>query len=112
MPKRADTEVVRAAASEDYAMLHKAGPVGLIFTHPGRDRVNGTKILIGFLANLVAGMLTAGILWQALVSLASCWVRVGFVTMIGFLIAVVTHVPYWNWLYAGTDYSIVMFVDT
>ncbi len=98
--------------ASDYALAHETGPVGLIFTHPGRPPVNGTMILIGFLTNLVAGMLTAGILWQARASLESYWVRVGFVTTIGFLIAVVTHVPYWNWLYAAPDYSIVMFVDT
>ena len=41
-------------------------------------------------------MLAAGILWQACEALVSYWVRVGFMTTLGSLIAVVTHVPYRN----------------
>lgn len=37
--------------------------------------------------------------------------RVLFVTMIGTLCAILAHLPYWNWMYFETNYTLIMMAD-
>ena len=76
----------------------------LVFNPHSPTSLQPKNLVIEFLTELVEALIAAWLLAQT--ALASYGARVGFVTAVGVVGAIVTNVPYWNWYTFPTDYTL------
>jgi len=82
------------------------GPFALVvFTPAAPTGLSPTQLAFEFLSELVEAIIAAWLLAQA--GLATYGARVGFVTGIGVVGAILAEAPYWNWYSFPLDYSLV-----
>ncbi len=82
------------------------GPFALVsFTPNAPTGLSPAQLGLEFLSELVEAILAAWLL--ALAGLASYGARVGFVTGIGVIAAILAEAPYWTWYSFPLDYSLV-----
>ena len=74
----------------------KTKPSGLLLYKPAGTEFNfGKHLAIQFVTDLAKAILLLALLSHARLTGFGC--RVGFVVLAGFLAAIVTNIPYWNW---------------
>jgi hypothetical protein len=82
------------------------GPFALVsFTPNAPTGLSPMQLTFEFLSELAESILAAWLLAQA--ALAAYGARVGFVTGIGVVAAILAEAPYWNWYSFPLDYSLV-----
>ncbi|HEX4303594.1 MAG TPA: hypothetical protein VHZ78_12435 [Rhizomicrobium sp.] len=82
------------------------GPFALVsFTPRAPTGLSPAQLTFEFLSELVEALVAAWLLAQA--ALATYGARVGFVTGIGVVAAILAEAPYWNWYSFPLDYSLV-----
>jgi hypothetical protein len=84
----------------------KTNPSGLLLYHPpghGMSDMAGPMIA-EFIKEIVQALIAAFLV--SLAMLPSFWGRVGFVTLIGVVVAITTNVSYWIWYGFPADYSL------
>lgn len=84
----------------------KTNPSGLLLYHPpghGMSDMAGPMIA-EFIKEIVQALIAAFLV--SLAMLPSYWGRVGFVTLIGVVVAITTNVSYWIWYGFPADYSL------
>jgi len=82
------------------------GPFALVaFTPDSPTGLSPTQLGLEFLSELVEAIIAAWLLAQA--GLATYGARVGFVTGIGVVAAILAEAPYWNWYSFPVDYSLI-----
>jgi len=81
------------------------GPWGLIIYHPtGASAMRPGQLLNECILNIVLALLAAYLLSLAS-GLSGYRARVGFVVVLGTIVALMTHVQYWNWYGFPTSYT-------
>lgn len=106
------TKEQQEAATKAFTEKFHEGPHGIVVLGAnGGDPMPPSALLGSFLTQLVSALVAAWLLSKALGGLESYGARVQFVTVLGFLAAVVTHLPYWNWFSFPTDYTIAQLAD-
>ena len=81
------------------------GPFAIVsFTPDAPTGLAPMNLVLEFLSELVEAIIAAWLLSQA--ALASYGARVGFVTGIGVIGAILAEAPYWNWYSFPLDYSL------
>jgi hypothetical protein len=81
------------------------GPFALVaFSASAPTGLSPMQLTFEFLSELVESILAAWLLAQA--GLATYGARVGFVTVIGVVGAILAEAPYWNWYSFPLDYSL------
>jgi hypothetical protein len=86
----------RNAAMKDYDAKLGVNPSGLVIYHPpGQKSLTPEKLTSEFLVELLESLLA--ILLLAQTRFIKFGMRVGFVTVIGFLASLPTNVSYWIW---------------
>lgn len=100
-----------SATMERYERLLAANPSGILIYHPpGAKPLETRQLVTEFVTELVEGIVVVFLL--SLTRLATFGSRVGFVTLVGILGAIVTNIPYWNWYGFPTGYTVTyMFVE-
>jgi hypothetical protein len=100
----------KSRAEQREAMNHyqeklNANPSGLLIYHPpGAQGMTARRLGLEFLTEFVEAFLTSLLLaWATLGSYAR---RVAFVTTVGWVAALATNVPYWNWYGFPTAYTV------
>jgi len=63
-----------------------------------------SNLVIEFATELVEALIAAWLLAQT--AIAAYAMRVGFVTVVGVVGAIITNVPYWNWYNFPLDYTL------
>ena len=102
----------RKANMEAYVNKHKAGPVGVIFFHPGgSDPMMAGRFFGGFVISLFAAFVAAWFLSRSTAAGSRYIERVAFCGMLGVFISFATHIPAMNWMYFPGDYTTAMVVD-
>lgn len=76
----------------------------LVFNPHAKLAMTPRNLIAEFLTELVESVLAAWLLAQT--ALASYAMRVGFVTIVGVVGAIVTNIPYWNWYAFPLDYTL------
>lgn len=101
-------EADMAAWTEKY----KRGPSGMLFySVEGKDPMGAGMFVGGFILEFIIATLAAWFLSLALGRLPGYGQRVGFLTMLGVLGALVSHIMAWNWMGNPMGYSLVMSAD-
>lgn len=103
-------EPLRKAAEEDAMNRARLGPFMFASIAPHGWGSMGTAMLIGLCTQIVAAFLATWLLLntKGLNYLA----RVRFLVMLALAVAVLAHVPYWNWWSFSASFTLVMFADT
>ena len=99
------TSEEKKAAMERYTQKATSGPAGIVIYHPvGANvltmRYRGTEFALDVVLALIGAILLA---WAGLASFGS---RVAFVTLAGFMAALLTNVQYWNWYAFPSNYTL------
>ena len=91
---------------------HKAGETAaFVNALPQSNTPTMTNQLVTqFVGDLISALLVICLLSQT--AGLSYWGRVGFVTLVGVVIASVSHFPYWNWFGFPTQYVTVIVIDS
>ncbi|HEY7000213.1 MAG TPA: hypothetical protein VH330_00605 [Candidatus Udaeobacter sp.] len=82
-------------AMKQIAAKAASGPSGILMYHPRRQFTFGKLMGIEFATELLAAVLAVFLLAQTRIT--SFGGRVGFVLVVGILVAIATNVSYWNW---------------
>ena len=87
----------------DEALAHH--PSGILIYHPAGSRPfrMGSLLSVEFVTELIGAFLAVFLLAQT--RLTSYGARVGFVTVIGIIVAIATNVSYWNWYGFPANYT-------
>ncbi len=103
------TEEQRKAAHEEGMKRGVQGPFMLasISTHGWGSM--GTAMLVGLLTQIAGALLATWLLLKT--SGLQYWGRVGFLVVFALTVAVLAHVPYWNWWHFSTSYTAVALAD-
>ena len=100
------------AAMAEFNAQHEAGPIFTIFYHKEGLPVMGPKTFACAIAlDVASAAIVAIALWCAAPRLTNYFCRVGFVAMLGLLVALMGHVSYWVWMLFPVDYTIAMCAD-
>jgi hypothetical protein len=98
------------AASKAYEEKYKQGPHGLLIFDPAGSEVMSPKqLIIQFVLVVVEAMLAAWLL--SLTTHTTFGSRVGFVLVLGVLMALATNVEYWDWYGFPTNYTAAYMLD-
>ena len=104
-PPNATSEQKKAAMHE-FQQKAASGPYGILVYHPlgGEILSMGRQLGREFGLNVVVSLLMAILVsWAGLSSFAS---RLGFVTLGGIMVTLLTNVQYWNWFGFPTNYTL------
>jgi hypothetical protein len=100
----------KQAASKAYEEKYKQGPHGILIFHPEGEAIMTPKqLLIQFALTVVEALIAAWLL--SLTTLTSFSSRVGFVVVLGILMALATNVEYWNWYGFPANYTAAYMLD-
>ena len=100
----------KAAASEAYAQKYQQGPHGiLIFSREGAEMMTARQLLIQFALTLVEALIAAWLL--SLTTLTGFSSRLGFVVVLGILMALATNIEYWDWYDFPANYTAAYMLD-
>lgn len=103
------TEAQQKAAEEDAMKRGAQGPFMLAsITLHGWGSM-GTAMLVGLLTQIAGALLATWLLLKA--GGLQYWGRVVFLVVFALTVAVLAHVPYWNWWNFSTSYTLVAFAD-
>jgi hypothetical protein len=105
LPPNATSEQ-KKAAMQQFQQKIASGPFGILIYHPvGADVQNLSRQLPReFGLNVVVALIMAILVaWAAPSSFAS---RLGFVTLAGIMVALLTNVEYWNWYGFPANYTL------
>ncbi len=92
-------------ASKNYAQKLAANPSGiLMYNPPGMQVLAPRQFIAEFLKEFIESLLAVFLLAQT--RLATYSSRVGFVALVGLLVALGTNVSYWNWYGFPFSYTI------
>jgi hypothetical protein len=100
------TSEQKKAAMQQFQQKAASGPYGVLIYHPNGGEVLsmprqlGTEFGLNVAVALIAAILLA---WAGLASFAS---RLGFVTLAGVMVALLTNVEYWNWYGSPANYTL------
>lgn len=101
----------KQAAAKLYQQKYRQGPNGLLIFHPeGAEVMTPAQLLIQLALNIVEVLIAAWLLSLAtgLITFAS---RVGFVFLLGTLMALSTNIEYWNWYGFPSSYTAAYMLD-
>lgn len=102
-------EAVRKAAEEDAMNRAQLGPFVFASIAPRGWGSMGSAMGIGLLNQIAAALLATWLLLNT--KGLSYLARVRFLVMLALAVAVIAHVPYWNWWHFSTSYTLVAFTD-
>lgn len=102
-------EPVRKAAEEDAMNRARLGPFMFASIAPRGWGSMGTAMFIGLCTQIVAAFLATWLLLNT--RGLDYFARVRFLVMLALAVAVIAHVPYWNWWHFSTSYTLVAFAD-
>jgi len=90
------TSQQKQAAMAQYAQKLAANPSGIVmYNPPGMQALAPRQFIAEFVKELIESLLAVWLLAQT--RLASYASRLGFVVVVGVLVAIGTNVSYWNW---------------
>ena len=100
----------KQAATKAYQQKYRQGPNGILIFHPeGSEVMTPKQLLIQLALTVLEALIAAWLLsMTSLVSFAS---RVGFVVVLGILMALATNVEYWNWYGFPASYTAAYMLD-
>ncbi len=102
----------RTAGMEAYVNKHKAGPIGMVFFHPGGvDPMMAGQFVSGFIIYLVAAFVAAWSLSRSTAAGSTYIARVAYCGMLGVLVSFAAYIPAMNWMYFPMDYTTAMAAD-
>lgn len=87
----------------------ETGPSGLAIIQTGPAGSMPSKLLFQFVSSIVAGLLMAWLLSRT--SGLKYWGKVGFVVVIGVVVALLSSVSDWNWWGFSTAYTGIQIID-
>jgi hypothetical protein len=100
----------KQAASKAYEQKYRQGPNGILIFHPeGSEVMTPKQLAIQLALTIVEALLAAWLL--SLTTLTSFSSRVGFVVVLGILMALATNVEYWNWYGFPANYTAAYMLD-
>ncbi len=100
-----DSSSQRDDAMKMYDAKLVSNPSGLlIYNPPGAQSITPQRLIVELLSELIEAALAIWMLAQTqIMSIAG---RIGFVTLIGLLAAMVTNISYWNWYGFPASYTV------
>ncbi len=97
---------------EAWAEKWRQGPIGILIYHPtGQELLSPTQLFTELFANILAALVVAFLLAQAVAGLSGFGTRVLFVALLGFLPGLDVDVGYWNWYGFPGSYTMAVFAD-
>ena len=100
----------KQAANKAYQQKYRQGPNGILIFHPeGSELMTPAQLLIQLALTMVEALIAAWLL--SLTTLTSISSRVGFVVVLGILMALATNVEYWNWYGFPASYTAAYMLD-
>jgi hypothetical protein len=75
----------------------------------GTEMNMGKQMAIGAITQIIGAFLVLMLLGQT--SGLTYWGKVGFLSLVGLIIGLVGHAPYWNWFGFPSSYTIVTILD-
>lgn len=97
-----------AAIAEKY----RTGPMGMIFYHAeGGEMMDAKQFIFGFLLDFIIAGVSIFLLIFAVDKLPKYLYRVLFVTGIGLIAALSSHIMSWNWMMFPMKYSLLNAAD-
>jgi hypothetical protein len=100
----------KQAATKLYQEKYRQGPTGILIFHPqGAEVMTPGQLMIQLGLTVVEALIAAWLL--SLTNLTTMRTRVGFVVVLGVLIALATNVEYWDWYGFPTNYTLAYMLD-
>lgn len=100
----------KQAATELYKQKYQQGPTGILIFHPeGAPILTPAQLGIQFALTVMEALIAAWLL--SLAALSGFASRVGFVFMLGVLMALSTNVEYWDWYGFPASYTAAYILD-
>jgi hypothetical protein len=99
-------------AMADWNARHESGPLAVVvYRSAGKSPEDPMMLVRGFVISLTSVLAAAFMLAMAGRSLASYWMRVSFVTLIGVIIAVYSAGLMWNYMFYPDDFTVIGAID-
>ena len=100
----------KQAATKLYQEKYRQGPTGiLIFHSQGAEIMTPGQLMIQLGLTIVEALIGAWLL--SLTSLTTLSSRIGFVVVLGILMALATNVEYWDWYGFPMNYTLAYMLD-
>ena len=100
----------KQAATKLYQEKYRQGPTGILIFHPqGAEVMTPGQLMIQLALTMVEALIAAWLL--SLTALTTLPTRIGFVVVLGVLMALATNVEYWNWYGFPTNYTLAYMLD-
>ena len=100
----------KQAATKLYEQKYRQGPNGILIFHPeGAEVMTPGQLMIQLALTIVEALIAAWLL--SLTTLTTLGSRIGFVVVLGVLMALVTNVEYWGWYGFPTNYTLAYMLD-
>lgn len=101
-----------AATMKAWEEKYRQGPRGILIYHPqGALPMEPKQLGTELVADILAALLAAWLLAQAVGSFTGYGARVVFVVVLGLFGAIATNLSYWNWYGFPTDYTLANVVN-
>ena len=100
----------KQAATRLYQEKYRQGPNGILIFHPqGGEVMTPAQLMIQLGLTTVEALIAAWLL--SLTTLTTLGSRIGFVVVLGVLMALATNVEYWDWYGFPTNYTLAYMLD-
>ena len=100
----------KQAANKLYQEKYRQGPNGILIFHPqGAEIMTPAQLMIQLGLTIVEALIAAWLL--CLTTLTTMGSRIGFVIVLGLLMALATNVEYWDWYGFPTSYTLAYMLD-